>query len=512
MELKNISNFLTSFVNQTETRKFCYLDEDMYFIKNRLQGSMFNALYSEKYICGMWIYSNTKDRNLWTRIASYEDFNDFLDVKTEFEDRGNLEKYQKGCWQLTNIKDRVYFIYVEYDENICYGSWVNADRILENASNYFKEDNLLFALRTQKDVLGSILYEQELYSGDEKKEVMALLGKKQGWQKMTITCPLESVSGISLEITLGTPFVDSSKWMVGGITILGVITILLISIMCINIRKYLILPVREIVDGIRKIGAGDLEQRINTERYTVEVKEIGDNLNQMTGEVRQLKIKVYEEEIKKKDAQLQFYNVQIRPHFVLNVVNTIYSMASIKEYEGILKTCRYLSGYMRYMFSQKELICTIEEEITHLREYILLQEVRYPDSLECGLELEPQILHCRIPTLSLHSLVENIFKYGIQNQEKLDIQVKGSLLIEENKVMLIVSDNGPGFDDAVIQAVNEGNFTEERHKIGLNNTVLRFRELYQDRFHIFIENNNGAKVELCFPYETEEEAARYCML
>ena len=101
-----------------------------------------------------------------------------------------------------------------------------------------KEDNLLFALRTQKDVLGSILYEQELYSGDEKKEVMALLGKKQGWQKMTITCPLESVSGISLEITLGTPFVDSSKWMVGGITILGVITILLISIMCINIRKY----------------------------------------------------------------------------------------------------------------------------------------------------------------------------------------------------------------------------------------------------------------------------------
>lgn len=189
---------------------------------------------------------------------------------------------------------------MEYDENICYGSWVNADRILENASNYFKEDNLLFALRTQKDVLGSILYEQELYSGDEKKEVMALLGKKQGWQKMTITCPLESVSGISLEITLGTPFVDSSKWMVGGITILGVITILLISIMCINIRKYLILPVREIVDGIRKIGAGDLEQRINTERYTVEVKEIGDNLNQMTGEVRQLKIKVYEEEIKKK--------------------------------------------------------------------------------------------------------------------------------------------------------------------------------------------------------------------
>ena len=84
MELKNISNFLTSFVNQTETRKFCYLDEDMYFIKNRLQGSMFNALYSEKYICGMWIYSNTKDRNLWTRIASYEDFNDFLDVKTKY--------------------------------------------------------------------------------------------------------------------------------------------------------------------------------------------------------------------------------------------------------------------------------------------------------------------------------------------------------------------------------------------------------------------------------------------
>ena len=46
---------------------------------------------------------------------------------------------------------------------------------------------------------------------------------------------------------------------------------------------------------------------------------------------------------------------------------------------------------------------------------------------------------------------------------------------------------GQSFDDAVIQAVNEGDFTEERHKIGLNNTVLRFRGLYQDRFHILLE-------------------------
>ena len=78
------------------------------------------------------------------------------------------------------------------------------------------------------------------------------------------------------------------------------------------------------------------------------------------------------------------------------------------------------------MFSQKELICTIEGgNNASSRVYSTSKRSAILIPLECGLELEPQILHCRIPTLSLHSLVENIFKYGIQNQEKLDIQVKG---------------------------------------------------------------------------------------
>ena len=46
VEMKNASNFLVSFVNQTESRKFCYLDDETYFIKNTMKNSMYNALYA----------------------------------------------------------------------------------------------------------------------------------------------------------------------------------------------------------------------------------------------------------------------------------------------------------------------------------------------------------------------------------------------------------------------------------------------------------------------------------
>ena len=504
VEMKNASNFLVSFVNQTESRKFCYLDDETYFIKNTMKNSMYNALYAEKYICGMWIYSNVKDRSLWTRIETYEEFKDFQEVKTVFEDKEKLKQYKNGRWQSAVIGENIYFIYVEYDENICYGAWVNVDQILENAANYFYNDTIFFAICRQDEILGNILYEKSLYSGEDEKEIVEKLQNMNEWRKTTIICPLLPDENINFELLLRLPLTEHLKWIILGITLFGIITIILTIIMCINVKKYLIFPVREIVSGIRKIGAGDLEQRLDTSKYTVELKEIGDNLNQMTQEVSQLKIKVYEEELKKKNALLQFYNVQIRPHFVLNVVNMIYSMASIKEYEGILKTCRYLSGYMRYMFSKKELECSVEEEITHLQEYILLQGMRYPDFLDCRVELEPQILQCRIPTLSLHSLVDNIFKYGIQDQEKLIIWIKGNLLNENNQVKITISDNGPGFDCSVIDAVNQGKIIEQNQRIGMGNTILRFRELYHEYFEIHIENRNGAQIELCFPYKFAE--------
>lgn len=502
-ELSNVARFLISFSEQTETKQFCYLQDEEYFIKSRLQDDLFNALYSQNYISGMWIYSNVIDRNLWVREDSHGNFNDYLAIIEEFENKDNIEKYVNGCWQVAKIGDCDYFVYVVYNTGICYGAWVNVENIMESAMDYFDENNLALTVSNNDKILEPILFEDKMFQVEDPNIIIETEEKRLEWQYLIIESALEVIENIRFNLIITQTFINNTTLIIGGLFILGIISIILIVVIYYNIKTHLLYPVKDIVGSIGKMGDGDLEQTINTSKYTVELKEIGDTLNKMYHEVKELKIRVYEEELEKKDAQLQFYNAQIRPHFILNVINTIYSMASIKENENILKTCRYLSRYMRYMFSEKTVICTIEEEISHLQEYILLQEVRYPKFLVCRLELEPQILPCYIPTLSLHSLVENIFKYGIFEQEELKIWIKGTLLIDTNQVKLTVIDNGPGFEEHVIEKINGNQFEEEYTHIGISNTMFRFREMYQDKFKICVKNSNGAQIELCFPFKSK---------
>ncbi len=50
----------------------------------------------------------------------------------------------------------------------------------------------------------------------------------------------------------------------------------------------------------------------------------------MTDEINQLKIDVYEEQIHKQMAELQYLQLQIRPHFLFNSLNVVYSLAHLK--------------------------------------------------------------------------------------------------------------------------------------------------------------------------------------
>ena len=496
MEMENTERFVTSFASQTDFRKFCYLKDDTYFEGKRMQDAMYNALRSEKYISGIWVSSKPKARSLWVRMDEYELFNQYTNLRDYLEQEKNIQQYQSGMWHMIKVDKNIYLVYIQNDGSISYGSWANVSRILKRAGNYFKEDNLVFNIYWENEVLGSVKNKKSILSPGKEAAETKLDGN---WKLMTLTYPLKVAKNVSFQIVFRPSFLNNIKWIVISISALGVVTLVMMGVMLFNMRHYFIHPVREIIDGIRDIGKGSLDRRINTENYVFELKEIGDNLNHMTKEITDLKIKVYEEELKKKDAQLQFYNAQIRPHFMLNVINTIYSLASIQKYEGILKTCQYLSGYMRYIFNQKELICTLEQEFNHLKEYILLQEIRYPDFLECRLELEPQILQCLIPTMSIHSIVENIFKYGIADQNRLEIQIKGTYQQAEDRVCLVITDNGPGFETDILASINQNRLINEKTGVGMRNTIVRFQELFPERFFIHISNEGGARVELNFP-------------
>lgn len=147
-------------------------------------------------------------------------------------------------------------------------------------------------------------------------------------------------------------------------------------------------------------------------------------------------------EREKLSAELAFLKSQINPHFLLNSLNNIYSLAyqkSDKTPEAVLK----LSEIMRYMlYESNDRKVALDKEVRYLENYIELQRIRYKDSafieftLECdheGQTIEPLIL---IP------FIENAFKHGVitdkQNPIRIVIRIRDGKLrfsVQNKKAM-----------------------------------------------------------------------------
>lgn len=71
-------------------------------------------------------------------------------------------------------------------------------------------------------------------------------------------------------------------------------------------------------------------------------------------QIKKLKIDIYEKELEKQKTMMNYLQLQIRPHFFLNCLNTIYSMAQTQLYEEIMKMSMITSNYFRYIFQNTQ--------------------------------------------------------------------------------------------------------------------------------------------------------------
>ena len=171
----------------------------------------------------------------------------------------------------------------------------------------------------------------------------------------------------------------------------------------------------------------------------------------MAGEIHNLKIDVYEKEIERQKNELEYLHYQIKPHFILNVINTINSMAQIRETGLIQKMTQYLSGYVRYTFRKDHSMPTIREELENVKNYLNMQLLRFSDSNECEMDMESRVMELKIPAMTIMTFVENIMKHAFDMYDCIKITLKG--FIDEDGILhLIIKDSGSGFSEEALEA------------------------------------------------------------
>lgn len=153
---------------------------------------------------------------------------------------------------------------------------------------------------------------------------------------------------------------------------------------------------------------------------------------------------VYEKEKEMMENQISIMLSQIQPHFLYNALSSIQSLCheNPKAAEKAIGTfADFLRGNMDSLTKEKNI--SFKQELNHVREYLEIEQIRFPDKLKIEYDIRATLF--RLPTLTLQPIVENAVRYGI-TKRKNGGTIKISSKETEKAYVITVDDDGAGFD------------------------------------------------------------------
>lgn len=110
------------------------------------------------------------------------------------------------------------------------------------------------------------------------------------------------------------------------------------------------------------------------------------------------------------DARLEALRQQLRPHFVLNALNTFLSALVARPAEA----ARILGALIGLLSrpEMREPLVTLDEELELVRLYATIEEARFRDQLKVEWAIDHAVAQTPIPPFALQTLFENAIRHG----------------------------------------------------------------------------------------------------
>lgn len=268
-----------------------------------------------------------------------------------------------------------------------------------------------------------------------------------------------------------------------------------------------------LVNKFKRVETGDFSVTESVSGKD-ELRILDDQFNHMLETINSLIRENYVQKLEKKEAELQNLQLQINPHFLYNTLETISSIAAVRQAFTVCELCGKLGEIFRYSLGKDygEFV-TVEQELHHVENYVYIQKVRYRDKFEVFYHVEPKVQQCLILRFILQPVVENAILHGIApmtGSGTLEIMVES----REETLCVRVEDDGVGMDNRKKSELEEyisrpetnpGGY--EQGSIGVRNVHRRIRLACGEPYGITIESEpyRGSSFLITFPLRRKGE-------
>ncbi len=451
-----------------------------------------------------FVYLKNKDflLNVAPMTLSYPQFEALK--RTVNEDVGSAEIYRKyySRWTTIDLNGTYYMInIVPYHDRYLIGL-VSADELIRPLRDINLGGGGFAALVNEDGIRVTSPVSNDGKSIRDPEKPDSLLDRLQPG-----TTVVREFSDASFYIELVIRFGAFEKIMIAQLLVV-VLAVLIASNLCfilLYFQKRVLKPIKTFSNNLA-ILTNEGEPIDFENNKIIELEKANRQFVDLVKQIRDIKIDLYERELEKQRMHLNYMKLQIKPHFFLNCLTTIYSMAQMQLHEEIERMTLSISKYFRYIFQNDRDFVSLLDEIEHVRTYLDIQRERYRDAFHYRVDLDPLAADVQLPPLLIQTFVENAMKYAVSRDRevRLTIEVGRHIQGAASVTEIRISDTGPGFPGDVLEKLAAGQPLDQSGgtRIGIMNAVQRLNYLYADA-DIRFRNADGASVTILLPDRPE---------
>ena len=400
-------------------------------------------------------------------------------------ERKDGEKMPTGTqgWIVVTVGKEQYLLRSYDTQDYSAAAWIKADTFLDQVLRLEHDTNRILALEDKEGVRIA----GEAYEGTKSMEVWR---KEIGKYHLILVCTVE-----------GNTIYEQIPLLPVAILSIVLLMIGLLAWLYWYVRREIFQPIRALMYTIEYIQNGDYRHRVETRCENREFSVLNAAFNTMLDTIVELRISEYERQLCQKEAEIKYFQMQIKPHFFLNAIATIHSMSFDNRGEEIRAYIAALSDNIRYMFKAGLHTVPIAEELDHLEKYLEMQEILYPGCVFCYIDRPQELMEWQIPQMILHTFLENKYKHTVKvgNILSIYIAVKEIQRQGQKALEVTIEDDGEMFPENVIQKKWETN-DQNGHGVGLYNVARTMEIMYGMPDLLKFDNiSGGTKITICFP-------------
>ena len=288
------------------------------------------------------------------------------------------------------------------------------------------------------------------------------------------------------------------------ITALVVLAMLGISLLFVWIATLRIAkPTRELLESMKTLGKENRYPRVKVITQD-EIGMIGTEYNRMAENIETLIEKVYKMELAQKQAELEFLQMQINPHFLYNALDTISWKALGEGNTDVSEMSIALAELLRATI-KKERFISLKEEMSTVKDYLYIQEQRFGDKISVDYQIDENLEDYQVPNFILQPLIENAIIHGLEPKVE-----KGKLLLrikkQGEKLYFLIADDGVGMSEREIEILYEQCEENDTSKsIGIKNVYRRLILCYGENSRLYIKSKKNKGTEIRFSIPLQEK-------